>query len=475
MYVIIDKMVQYKLEALFLLCLMVLMGGLYLGQISFFAIPILLVAALILLRNFEWAYYCYFLLVPFSVEVELPGGLATDLPTEPFMWFLTGVGTLLFIHRLDKISFSKYQSPITLILLLHLLWIGISILFSTHTLISFKWFLAKLWYIIPFYFGAFHFLYNNEQFIKVLKFTFWPLMVAVLWVLKRHYGYDFSFDTSNIVVYPIFRNHVNYASAVVLFLPFVWLLYTSSRQSFYKWIYALCFIILVIAVYYSYTRIAILCLPIGLITYFIIRYRLIKWAMIGAFILFFAIVSFFVTENRYVNFAPDFEKTITHTDFDNLLDATYKLEDISTMERVYRWVAGGHMIKEKPLFGFGPGTFYSNYQDYTIRIFETYVSDNPDQSGVHSYYLMTAIEQGIIGFIIFIALIFTILQTGEKVYNNCKNPDTKNSIVASIICIVIILVINLINDTLEVDKIGPFFFTSMTIISIEYVRQREKI
>jgi O-antigen ligase len=345
-------------------------------------------------------------------------------------------------------------------------------MFTTHVLISTKWFLAKLWYVVPFYFGAYYFLTSNERFFTIIKLTFWPLLAAVLWILYRHYGYGFTFDTSNVVVYPIFRNHVNSASAMVLFLPFIWLLFISTPQKLFKWVYGIAFCIFVIGIYFSYTRVAILCLPIGFATYFIIKWRMVKWALLAAGIFFTSIIYFFVTNNRYVNFAPDFEKTITHTEFDNLLDATYKLEDISTMERVHRWVAGAHLLKERPLVGFGPATFYSNYKDYTIRIFETYVSHNPDHSGIHSYYLMTAVEQGLIGFFILLLMIVTVLLIGQKVYASSKDENTKNSIIACMISMVIILVINLINDTLEVDKVGPYFFTSMALIGIHYSKQK---
>jgi O-antigen ligase len=143
------------------------------------------------------------------------------------------------------------------------------------------------------------------------------------------------------------------------------------------------------------------------------------------------------------------------------------------MERVHRGVAGAHMLKERPLFGFGPATFYSNYKDYTIGIFETYVSHNPDHSGIHSYYLMTAVEQGLIGFVILLIMIVVLLVTGQNVYSNCKDEGTKAIIASCMISMVIILVINLINDTLEVDKVGPYFFTSMAVIGIHYNKQKK--
>ena len=67
---------------------------------------------------------------------------------------------------------------------------------------------------------------------------------------------------------------------------------------------------------------------------------------------------------------------ITHDDFDDLLSATTKGQDVSTMERVYRWVAGGHMVAEKPWLGFGPSTFTEFYKSYQSAYLV--IADNPN-------------------------------------------------------------------------------------------------
>jgi len=177
-------------------------------------------------------------------------------------------------------------------------------------------------------------------------------------------------------------------------------------------------------------------------------------------------VGHLATNNKYLDYAPDFEKTITHTNFDNLLEATMKMEDISTMERVYRWVAGSHMFVERPVTGFGPGSFYFHYKKYTVLSFRTYVSGNPEKSGIHSYYLMTLVEQGIIGLLILLTLMFGIILVGERVYHQVREPSARRYVMAATISTVVICALCLINDLLEVDKVGPFFFLNAAIIVI---------
>jgi O-antigen ligase len=145
------------------------------------------------------------------------------------------------------------------------------------------------------------------------------------------------------------------------------------------------------------------------------------------------------------------------------------------MERVYRWVAAFQMINDRPFFGFGPGNFYNFYKDYTVTSFRTYVSDNPERSGVHNYYLMTLVEQGYFGLIIFIGLVFFVLLYGEQVYHQTQSAERKRIVMTALLTILVILGLQLINDLLETDKIGPFFFFSLAmLVNADIANRKER-
>jgi O-antigen ligase len=437
------------------------------------ALPIIVLALLVVLADLSVAYYLFFALLPFSIEVDLPGGFATDLPTEPLMWIIMIYGVVLFLIKLNKIDLKLMRNPITTMVFLHVLWIMICTYMSGDQVISFKWFLAKMWYVIPFYFGTYFFITSREQFLKAIQLTLWPLILAILIVNIRHSATEFSFEEINKAVWPIFRNHVNYASTLVMFLPFVWALYSLDHGGIKKLLYGGAIGLIVVAIYLSYTRAAILCLGIGLVAYFIIKWRMLLISLFSSVVILSFFIGMLVYNNNYVNFAPEYDKAISHTDFQNLIDATYKLEDISTMERVHRWVAGAHMIAEKPIFGFGPGTFYSFYEPYTVNIFRTYVSDNPEHSGIHSYYLMTSVEQGIIGLLIFVSLVVVTLLFGQSLYHKLILKEDKIIVMACMISMICTLSINLINDMFEVDKIGPYFFFCLAMLGVVSYRFKQ--
>ncbi|MCB9282537.1 MAG: O-antigen ligase family protein [Lewinellaceae bacterium] len=427
--------------------------------------PALLLVGYLAVVDFKKVYFLLWALIPLSTEVYLPGGFGTDLPDEPFMLLLTGVFFIYLIRHGKELDKRFFVHPISMLLFLHLAWMTVAMITSSLPLVSVKFLLAKTWYVVSFYFMAGLLLKNEADKKQWLWWVFIPLMLTVTYVVIRHAGYGFSFKDVNRAMSPFYRNHVNYACLLALSFPLVWYARRWYKAWSFRWLLLVGgAVLLLVAIQFAYTRAAYVALVIALGAYFIIRLRLtfpvllltLAGAVVG--------VVYLVHQDKYLDYAPDFEKTVTHYKFENLLEATAKGEDISTMERVYRWVAGKHMVEDRPLTGFGPGNFYNFYRSYTVSSFETYVSDNPDKSGIHSYYLMTAVEQGMPGLLIFISLCFAVLLLGERVYHRTRDPFRKHWVMAITLGAIVIDALLLINDMVETDKVGSFFFFFMAIL-----------
>jgi len=452
----------YAIVALMMVCSgMALFQEQYLLALA----PVAVLGAVAVIKDYRILYYSFWMLLPFSIEFYF-GSIGMDLPTEPIMLLLSGLTFLLVASKLRTISFQQLYHPIGVILLIHLFWILITSVFSQSPTVSYKFFAAKLWYVVPFFFLTFHMIKTDKDIDKIMGILAVFLSTAIAIVVARHAMEGFTFKSSHKVVRPIFRNHVNYSAIIVTVLPFMWAFYRNRTSKLIRKLMIPVLLLFLVGTYFSYTRAAQLCVFIGIGAYFIFKFRLGRLAIIGSCMIGLLFVTHLATNNKYLDYAPDFEKTITHTDFDNLLEATMKMEDISTMERVYRWVAGSHMFIQRPVTGFGPGSFYFHYKEYTVLSFRTYVSGNPEKSGIHSYYLMTLVEQGIVGLLILLALMFGIILVGERVYHQVKDKNSQRYVMAATISTVVICALCLINDLLEVDKVGPFFFLNAAIIVI---------
>jgi O-antigen ligase len=349
----------------------------------------------------------------------------------------------------------------------------ITVATSQNLLISVKSMLAKGWYVIVFYFWAGRFLNEERDFKALMWWFFVPLFLVTISVVVRHAGYGFSFESINGCLEPFFRNHVMYACLLAIFLPFVWYgTYWYRRFSGAWWWLVLGVLVLLIGINFAYTRAAYGALVLVIGVYWIVRLRWMKGALVAAALFFAGFVVFLNTNNNWLLFAPEFERTITHQRFDRLLEATTKLEDISTMERVYRWVAASYMIQERPGLGFGPATFYTYYKNYTVTSFRTYVSDNPEQSSTHNYFLMMAVEEGLPGLFFFMLFCVVVMLRGEKVYHQTTDRRMRVGLLSALLCFVLINILMLMNDFIETDKIGSLFFLSAAILVNVDLRNR---
>ena len=453
------KLIDASLVALFSIWLLSVVFGVaidkpYLGLF----IPVIFGGLYMVCFRLKQLYYFLFFFIPLSIELELPGGLGIDFPAEPILWVLFVLTIVMMVHQGIKKSLINYISGFVF---LSLLWMFFTALMSVNPVVSFKFIAAKLWFVLPFYILPFYLFKEKESLRPILKSFVLGTCIAALYFFVQHYQLGLAYSERTNAGLPIWRNHVNYACTLTLSLPILYYLKVTSKSS-NKWIYSFIGLILFLFINFAFARIAYICIGAAFLYLLILKLKASKLALIGGFICAIVLVSSMVKNDQYVLLAPDFDKTIMQLDFQNKISATAKGQDISTMERLNRWVAGGRMIQERPLVGFGPGTFYRSYKPFMVFSFETYVSDNPDKSGIHNYYLMTFVEQGILGLLIFLGLITCLVLKIQKTYSRSLSHRKEITLVASLV--IIVLTMNLVNDMFEVLKLGSLFFFALFIL-----------
>lgn len=444
-------------------------------------IPLLVPAILLFLafslHNLDKIFLLLFFLIPFSNEFQVTESLGTDMPSEPLIWFLFVVYLFALFQNKALRSGAIYTHPLTFLIFLHLGWIFFSFFFAVNQVIAMKFFLAKCWYVGVFYFLAYYMIDKKATLNKILSVTFYALLITAIIIFIRH-GVEggFTFRSINSVVGPFYRNKVAYSSIIALLLPLIWYLWTESKKysGRRKFIFV-SILFLLVALYFGYTRAAMISLFAAVFTPLLFRLRLTKLALAAAVLSIGGLSYYMFSGEKYLEYAPNYETTVMHYQYGNLLEATYQFEDISTMERFYRWIAGYYMVVEKPVTGFGPNNFYETYKTFTVRSYQTYVSDNPEQSGIHNYYLMMLIEQGIPGFLIFFTICVVFLIRAENLYQRLPRSSEKNLLIGISASMIIILLLQLMNDQIEVDKVGSFFWLWMAVlIKLENDWKRKK-
>ncbi len=196
--------------------------------------PLALVLAFQVLVDYEKIYLLLFLCIPLSTEVFLTDHLATDLPTEPLIVGLMLIYFLVVISNPLQINPKYIKHPLSMLLLGHLGWIAITTFTSANIGFSFKFFLAKVWYTVTFFYLAGHIIRDQKKIHLILWLVAVPLTLATIKVIIHHATLEFGFKTINIACPPFFRNHVNYAAILSVFFPFLWFLYKWDYNRLYE-------------------------------------------------------------------------------------------------------------------------------------------------------------------------------------------------------------------------------------------------
>ncbi len=415
----------------------------------------------------EDLFWLLILALPLSSELNITASLGIDFPDELCMMLLTGLVILKMIHQPKWFPSNLSREPLFLILICIMAWACISACFASNSLLSLKFILARIWYIVPFVLMPQLVLHSQTRIKKLVLFLLIPMFFVVMQTLVRHAWYGFSFIDIKKTVFPFFRNHVNYSSMLVCLLApaFALRFLTPKEHKYRKWI-SIAILISLIGLFFSYSRGAWVALIVGVVFAFLMEWNWVKKISIIAISVILLAGSWLFVDYHYMRFAPDHDHTIFHTDFSEHIAATINLKDVSNAERFYRWVAGFRMFVEKPVTGFGPNNFYNNYRPYTLNSFETWVSDNPEHSTIHNYFLLTLTEQGIPGLLLLVLLWVGMLFRLQYIYHKLQDPFYRMVTITVAVILAMILSINFMSDMIETDKIGSLFWLCLGFVFV---------
>ncbi|MBP7477230.1 MAG: O-antigen ligase family protein [Chitinophagales bacterium] len=442
-----------------------IMMGFALDQSILFLLPFVLIVIGYFFLNFQVFYFLLLASIPLCLEFELPGGISTDLPSEPLCVALMGAAFIYLAVKRKSIDFHFLKHPIAIALFITFLWAMISTMQSVIHLVSIKYCLSKIWFITTYFILTILLVNNPEKLKHLFWFFFIPLFATVVYTLAMHSTMGFSFENVNNASLPFYRNHVIYAAVVTIFYPLIWIAATwYPRGSFIRQFLKFNQFFFLVAIYFSYTRACLLAIIVGALYYFVIKFKLVKVSVITAIIGLFLFTGYMFYDNKYLQFAPEYTKTIYHDSYDNHLEATFEGHDASSMERINMWIGALRTFPHFPFFGTGPGNFYPTYKSYTVIHFNTWVSDNEQHLSCHNYFLLMLVEQGIFGLLFFLVLTCFIFFHIEHKYSASKSPDRRRAIAAIGIAMVMLYVNLTLSDLIETTKIGGLFFILLALL-----------
>lgn len=139
--------------------------------------------------------------------------------------------------------------------------------------------------------------------------------------------------------------------------------------------------------------------------------------------------------------------------------------DASNLERINRWQAALRMFDERPVMGWGPGTYQFEYAPYQRSKEKTIISTNlGDQGNAHSEYIGPLAESGIPGLISVLLILVTVIYTGLNVYKKSVNRQARLIALAATLGLITYFVHGILNNFLNTDKASVPFWGFVAII-----------
>jgi O-antigen ligase len=267
---------------------------------------------------------------------------------------------------------------------------------------------------------------------------------------------------------PFYNDHTAYAAVLALFIPpmiaFMRDRYASVRERF---IAGFMLLMLFTAIVLSYTRAAWLSLLIALLIYFIYAFKvkfynvlLMIAAVVTAFIIFRGDIFMKLEQNRQDS-ATDFNKHIES--ISNIST------DASNLERINRWNSAMRMWSQKPLMGWGPGTYQFNYAPFQKSNEMTIISTNAgDRGNAHSEYIGPLAEEGILGMVAMILIVIAVLYRSTILYSTAKDPAIRVLTLGILLGLITYFIHGILNNFLDTDKLSvPFWAFIAMLVSMD--------
>jgi len=431
------------------------------------ALPAIPIIGYFVFYKTEQLFYFLAFATPLSIPVKDVGsGLGMSLPTEPII-FMLFAGILFKLLSGNAFHKEILRHPLTIIILLDLAWMIVTSASSTMPLVSAKYTLARMWFIVVFYLAlAQLFKKRNAPIIFLWCFAI-ATTILTLYTLKNHAAESFTRLYSYTAMRPFLPDHGMYAAAISFAIPPLLVLFIYGGRMRLKW-FPILFAgglgsIIIVGVIFSFTRASWLSLVVAFGVWALLRLK-IKFKTVA----FIGIIGALILVVFQSVIWQELARNKQDSD-DDLEDHVQSFSNVSTdpsnLERLNRWSCAYRMFLDKPVVGFGPGTYTYQYAPYQISSEMSIISTHSgDLGNVHSEYLRPLAESGLLSGILFLLMVIIALNLGFDVYYASEDPYYKYLALGALLGLVTYFSHGFLNNYSDFDKIAVPMWGFMAIL-----------
>ena len=436
--------------------------------------PLGLIAIYVAIYHFELLFKFIIFCTPISFNIEefVGGSIGLYIPTEPLLFGMLCIICLKQMKR-NMFDVEMLKHPITIIFALQFVWLLLTSITSELPLVSFKFLLVRLWFVVPVFFYGVEFFKKEKNIVQFVWLFVIGMSIVATYTLIQHASYGFDEETGHWVMFPFFKDHTSYGAILALiYPPLIGLLLYKKNGPLIRLTLLFLLVLIGFAIIMSYTRAAWLSLVGALGIYLLIRFK-IKFryvAAVGGAVLIYVAVSITQIEHRL-------EKVNAEHATENLDERIESMANITTdasnLERLNRWSCAYQLWQERPIVGWGPGTYAMVYAPFQLSQNLTIISTHSGNRGnAHSEYLGPLSEQGLPGMLLMLVLIAWIFYSGISTYLVMPKGEMRTLLLTLILGLSTYFMHGFLNNYLDTDKASVPVWAITAIIVMYDLRYR---
>jgi putative inorganic carbon (hco3(-)) transporter len=413
---------------------------------------------------------------PLSINLAKTGlGIGVSLPSEPLIF---GVMVLFLLKSLYDSNLLKpvLFHPVSLAIMFHLVWMAITTAASSMPLVSFKATLARFCFVLVyFYMGVV--LFRDFKKIRVFLWCYIiPLLLVIGYTTVNHAMAGFTEKAAHVSMVPFYNDHTAYAAALAMFIPvlFGFIGEPGAKRSSRVWGFVVS-AVFILAIVLSYTRASWISLVAAFLCYLVFLFR-IKTSIVITGIVALVILFFAFQAQIVMNLEQNEEQS--STDYASHVQSMSNIStDASNVERLNRWNSAFRMFHERPVFGWGPGTYMFKYAPFQKWSERTIISTNFGEGGnAHSEYIGPLAEQGVPGTVAFLIIMIVVVYRASRLVIYSKNKKVRMFAKGLILGLITYWVHGMLNNFLDTEKAAvPFWGFIGALVALEIYHADIKI
>ena len=296
---------------------------------------------------------------------------------------------------------------------------------------------------------------------------------VLLYTFQQHAIRGFDQASANWVMNPFFNDHTSYGACLAMIFPFLlWQSFSHKIEGVKKLMVWIVLFLFLTALILSYTRAAWVSLIGAFGVFIILRFKIKTWVVLS---LSFLIGLFLFSTMDSLLMDLESNKQDSSSNLTEHVESISNVSsDASNLERINRWKSAWEMFQDKPVLGFGPGTYAFEYAPYQQSKDKTIISTNSGDGGnAHSEYLGPLSEQGVIGSLLIILIVISVIAAGVRVYKSHLSKESRMIGLSVLLGLVTYYLHGILNNFLDTDKASALFWGFSAILLVLDIK-REK-